>query len=134
MRSAIEEIVRWTSPIVQLMRVATRDRELRGRHIHSGDWVVVWNASANRDEEAFTNPDRFDITRWPNDHVGFGYGPHFCLGAHLARLQMRLMLTDILERMPDIELTGPVERVASNLIGGIKRMPVKFTPRRASAA
>jgi len=134
MRSAIEEIVRWTSPIVQLMRVATRDTQLRGRRIRSGDWVVVWNASANRDEQAFTDPDRFDITRWPNDHVGFGYGPHFCLGAHLARLQMRLMLTDILERMPDIELTGPVERVASNLIGGIKRMPVRFTPRRASAA
>ena len=79
-------------------------------------------------------PYRFDITRWPNDHVGFGYGTHFCLGAHLARLQMRLMLTDVIERMPDIQLTGKVERVASNLIGGIKRMPVKFTPRRASAA
>jgi cytochrome P450 len=134
MRSAIEEIVRWTSPIVQLMRVATRDTELRGRKIAKGDWVVVWNASANRDEDAFEEPYRFDITRWPNDHVGFGYGPHFCLGAHLARLQMRLMLGDILERMADIELAGPVERVASNLIGGIKRMPVKFTPRRASAA
>jgi cytochrome P450 len=66
--------------------------------------------------------------------VGFGYGPHFCLGAHLARLQMRLMLNEVLDRMPGLELTGPVERVASNLIGGVKRMPVKFTPRRASAA
>ena len=134
MRGAIEEIVRWTSPIVQLMRVATRDTELRGRQLRKGDWVVVWNASANRDEEIFEDPYRFDITRWPNDHVGFGYGTHFCLGAHLARLQMRLMLTDVIERMPDIQLTGKVERVASNLIGGIKRMPVKFTPRRASAA
>jgi cytochrome P450 len=134
MRSAIEEIVRWTSPIVQLMRVATRDSELRGRKIKQGDWVVVWNASANRDEEVFEDPYRFDITRWPNDHVGFGYGPHFCLGAHLARLQMRLMLNEVLDRMPDLELTGPVERVASNLIGGNKRMPVKFTTRRASAA
>src|SRR5579885_3267335 len=133
MRSAIEEIVRWTSPIVQLMRVATRDSELRGRKIREGDWVVVWNASANRDEDAFEDPYRFDITRWPNDHVGFGYGPHFCLGAHLARLQMRLMLNEVLDRMPDIELTGPVERVASNLIGGYQRMPVKFTPRRAAA-
>jgi cholest-4-en-3-one 26-monooxygenase len=134
MRSAIEEIVRWTSPIVQLMRVATRDNQLHGRKISKGDWVVVWNASANRDEEAWDDPYRFEISRWPNDHVGFGYGPHFCLGAHLARLQMRLMLNEVLDRMPDIELTGPVERVASNLIGGIKRMPVKFTPRRASAA
>jgi cytochrome P450 len=134
MRTAIEEIVRWTSPIVQLMRVATRDTELRGRKIKQGDWVVVWNASANRDEEAFDHPDRFDIARWPNDHVGFGYGPHFCLGAHLARLEMRLMLSDVLDRMPDLELTGEVERVASNLIGGNKRMPVKFTARRASAA
>jgi len=134
MRSAIEEIVRWTSPIVQLMRVATRDTELRGRKIKQGDWVVVWNASANRDEEAFEDPYRFDISRWPNDHAGFGYGPHFCLGAHLARLEMRLMLNDVLDRMPDIQLTGEVERVASNLIGGIKRMPVKFTPRQASAA
>jgi cholest-4-en-3-one 26-monooxygenase len=134
MRSAIEEIVRWTSPIVQLMRVATRDSELRGRKIKQGDWVVVWNASANRDEEVFEDPYRFDISRWPNDHVGFGYGPHFCLGAHLARLQMRLMLNEVLDRMPGLELTGPVERVASNLIGGVKRMPVKFTPRRASAA
>jgi cytochrome P450 len=134
MRSAIEEIVRWTSPIVQLMRVATRDTELRGRRMKEGDWVVVWNASANRDEEIFDRADRVDITRWPNDHVGFGYGPHFCLGAHLARLEMRLMLNDVLDRMPDIELTGPVEKVASNLIGGNKRMPVRFTPRRASAA
>jgi cytochrome P450 len=132
--TAVEEFLRWTSPITHSMRVALRDAELRGRRIHRGDWVAVWNASADRDEDAFANPDRFDIGRTPNEHVALAYGEHFCLGAHLARLEIRLIIEEIVNRMSDLELDGKVERLASNLLAGIKRLPVKFTPRRAAAA
>ncbi|HEY2104831.1 MAG TPA: cytochrome P450, partial [Candidatus Binataceae bacterium] len=134
MRPAVEEILRWTSAITHSMRTALKDTEIRGRQIKEGDWVVVWNASANRDEEAFVNPDQFDVARDPNDHYAFAYGEHFCLGAHLARLEIRLIFEEILERMPDVELDGEVEWLASNLLHGVKRMPIKFTPRRAAAA
>jgi cholest-4-en-3-one 26-monooxygenase len=134
MRPAVEEILRWTSPITHSMRTALKDTEIRGRKIKAGDWVVVWNASANRDEEVFANPDRFDIARDPNDHFAFAYGEHFCLGAHLARLEIRLIFEEILDRMPDVELDGEVEWLASNLLHGLKRMPIRFTPRRAAAA
>ncbi len=134
LRSAVEEIVRWTSPITHSLRTALKDVEIRGRTIREGDWVAVWNASVNRDEQAFADAERFDIARDPNDHFGFSYGEHFCLGAHLARLELRLMLEAILERMPDVELDGEVQWLASNLLHGVKRMPVRFTPRRAAAA
>jgi cytochrome P450 len=134
MRPAVEEILRWTSAITHSMRTALKDTEIRGRKIKEGDWVVVWNASANRDEDAFVNPDRFDVARDPNDHFAFAYGEHFCLGAHLARLEIRLIFEEILDRMPDVELDGEVEWLASNLLHGLKRMPIKFTPRRAAAA
>jgi cytochrome P450 len=134
MRPAVEEILRWTSAITHSMRTALKDTEIRGRKIKEGDWVVVWNASANRDEEAFVNPDQFDVGRDPNDHYAFAYGEHFCLGAHLARLEIRLIFEEILDRMPDVELDGEVEWLASNLLHGVKRMPIKFTPRRAAAA
>ena len=134
MRPAVEEILRWTSAITHSMRTALKDTEIRGRKIKEGDWVVVWNASANRDEEAFVNPDKFDVSRDPNDHYAFAYGEHFCLGAHLARLEIRLIFEEILDRMPDVELDGEVEWLASNLLHGVKRMPIKFTPRRAAAA
>jgi len=132
--SAVEEILRWTSPITHSMRTALKDTEVRGRKIKEGDWVVVWNASANRDEEVFVNSDKFDVGRDPNDHFAFAYGEHFCLGAHLARLEIRLIFEEILDRMPDVELDGEVEWLASNLLHGVKRMPIKFTPRRAAAA
>src|SRR5262249_37078072 len=90
MRTATEEILRWTSPITHSMRTALKDTDIRGRKVKEGDWLVVWNASANRDEEVFANPERFDVTRNPNDHFAFAYGEHFCLGAHLARLEIRL--------------------------------------------
>ena len=134
MRPAVEEILRWTSPITHSMRTALKDTEIRGRKIKEDDWVVVWNASANRDEDAFVNPDQFDVARDPNDHFAFAYGEHFCLGAHLARLEIRLIFEEILDRMPDVELDGEVEWLASNLLHGLKRMPIKFTPRRAAAA
>jgi len=110
------------------MRTATRDVELRGRNIREGDRVVIWNPSANRDEEVFNDPYRFDITRYPNDHIAFGYGEHFCLGANLARLEMRVMLEELMRRLPDLQPAGPVERLRSNLVAGIKHLPVTFTP------
>ncbi|HJU29638.1 MAG TPA: cytochrome P450 [Candidatus Binataceae bacterium] len=128
---ATEEFLRWTSPVTHIMRTATRDLEIEGRKIRAGQRVVLWNASANRDERQFPNPDRFDVTRTPNDHVAFGHGEHFCLGANLARLQMRIMLKQVARRLPDIELAGPAERLRSNFVAGIKHMPVRFAPRHA---
>jgi cytochrome P450 len=129
MRTAVEEILRWTTPITHLMRTATRDVEFRGRKIREGDRVVVWNASAHRDEEAFPNPYTFDIGRTPNEHIAFGYGEHFCLGANLARLQLKVMIEELTRRLPDIELAGSIQRLRSNLVAGIKHMPVRFASR-----
>ena len=127
--TAVEEILRWTTPILHSMRTAVKDTEIRGRRIREGDWVVVWIPSANRDEEVFANADRFDITREPNDHFSLVFGEHFCLGAHLARLEMRLLFSDLLDRMEDIELAGPTEWMASNIMHALKRMPITFRPR-----
>ena len=126
--SAIEEMLRWVSPVNVFRRTATRDVELGGQTIREGDKVALFYASANRDETAFTDPDTFDIARTPNDHLAFGIGPHFCLGANLARLEIRIMFEEILRRLPDIELAGRPERLRSYFINGIKRMPVRFTP------
>ena len=125
--SAIEEILRWTSPIAHIMRTATRDTELAGRKIKRGQKVAIWNASANRDEEVFSNPYRFDITRTPNYHLAFGYAEHFCLGASLARLELKVMVEEILRRLCDLELTGEVQRLRSCVVAGIKHMPVRFS-------
>ncbi len=133
MTPAIEEILRWTSPITHIMRTAKRDVEIRGRRIREGDRVVLWNPSANRDEEVFDDPYRFDITRYPNDHIAFGYGEHFCIGANLARLEMRVMIDELLRRMPDMAPAGPVERLRSNLLAGIKHLPITFTAAKAAA-
>ena len=95
--------------------------------ILAGDRVVLWYPSVNRDEDVFPNPDRFDITRTPNDHLAFGIGEHFCLGAGLARLELRVMFEELLRRLPDMEHDGPVERLRSNFIGGIKHMPVRYS-------
>jgi cytochrome P450 len=134
MPTAIEEILRWTSPITHIMRTATRDFEWRGRQIHDGDWVVMWNPSANRDEEVFPDADRFDITRTPNYHLAFGQGEHFCIGSHLARLELRLMLEEVMRRMPDLKLAGEVERLTSFQVAGIKHMPVAFKAGMAKSA
>jgi len=124
---AIEEILRWTSPVLHMARVATRDCELRGVSIARGQKVVVWYPSANRDEDVFAEPDRFDVARDPNEHLAFGHGEHFCLGASLARLELRVMFEELLRRLPDLRLAGPAERLHSTFIGGIKHMPVEFT-------
>jgi cytochrome P450 len=125
---AIEEFLRWTSPVTHIMRTAASDMIIRGEKIRAGDRVVLWNASANRDEAQFPNPDRFDVQRSPNEHLAFGYGEHFCLGANLARLEMRVIFEELARRLPDIEIAGPVERLRSNFVAGIKHMPVRFTP------
>ncbi len=128
MRTTVEEFLRWTSPITHVMRTAMRDTEIRGHRIKAGDKVVLWNASANRDEQIFPDPFKFDIGRWPNEHLAFGYGEHFCLGSHLARLELRIMIEEVTRRMRDMELSAPVQRLRSNSHAGIKHMPVRFTP------
>ena len=127
--TAAEEIVRWVSPVNLFRRTAICDTELGGQPIAEGDKVVVFYASANRDEDVFADPQDFDIARDPNPHVGFGGGgPHFCLGRHLAALELRVLLQTLAERMPDIRPDGEVSRLRSNFLNGIKHMPVRFTP------
>jgi len=124
--AAAEEILRWATPVMHFRRTATKDIELRGQRIREGDKVVTWYISANRDELQFPDPYRFDVTRKPNDHVTFGPGgPHFCLGAHLAKLETRVLFEELLPRLADIELAGPAERMRSNFVNGIKHMPVR---------
>ena len=130
MPTAVEEMLRWVSAVIEFRRTATRDTELRGRKIGAGDKVIIYYISANRDEDVFPEPDRFDVGRTPNDHIAFGIGEHFCLGSNLARLEIRVMFEELLRRLPDIQLAGPVDRLRSSLINGIKRMPVAFTPER----
>ena len=123
---AVEEFIRWASPVFHFRRTATRDAELGGAAIRRGDKVVLWYVSADFDEDAFPDPYRFDVTRHPNDHAAFGPGgPHFCLGAWLARLEVRVMLEELLPRIADMELTGPVRRIRSNFANGFKQMPVR---------
>jgi cholest-4-en-3-one 26-monooxygenase len=126
---AIEEILRWATPVYHFRRTATADTVLHGQEIKKDDKVVIWHISANRDEQVFDDPYRFDIDRWPNEHIAFGGGgQHFCLGANLARMELKLIFREILERIPDMRLAGDVEMLRSNFIGGVKHMPVTFTP------
>ncbi|HEY8525568.1 MAG TPA: cytochrome P450 [Acidimicrobiales bacterium] len=122
--NAIEEILRWTSPSPSKRRTATRPCRLGGRDIAPGDKVVVWEASANRDERVFADPMRFDITRSPNPHLAFGHGTHFCLGANLARLEIRVLYEELLARFRSVELAGPVEWTRSNRHTGIRHQPM----------
>ncbi|MGH9208764.1 MAG: cytochrome P450, partial [Acidimicrobiales bacterium] len=125
---ATEEMLRWGTPVMHFRRTATSATEIGGHPIAAGDKVVIWYISANRDPEVFNDPYRFDITRSPNDHVAFGGGgPHFCLGSNLAKLEIRVMFEELLLRLPDMELDGPVQRLRSNFINGIKHMPVTFS-------
>ncbi len=128
MPSAVEEILRFCPPVIHFRRTAVAGVTLRGAEIRAGDKVVVFYPAANRDPSVFASPDVFDIGRTPNDHVSFGFGPHVCLGAGFARLQMSHLLTEVLNRMPQLEQAGPVVRMRSNFIAGIKRLPVRFRP------
>jgi cytochrome P450 len=126
--SAVDEMLRWVSPVIYMRRTATRDFELAGTRIAAGDKVVMYYGSANRDERAFEEPDRFDVGRRPNEHIAFGGGgPHFCLGSHIARVETQALLRELLTRMTDIEPAGPVEWLASNFISGPRHLPVRFT-------
>jgi cholest-4-en-3-one 26-monooxygenase len=127
--TGVEEMLRWVTPVMQFQRAAQHDTEIGGQHIAAGDRVAVYYVSANRDEAVFEEPDRFDVGRSPNEHLTFGGGgPHFCLGANLARLEIRVMFEEVLRRLPDTELNGPPRRLRSNFINGLKAMPVRFTP------
>lgn len=122
---AVEEILRWATPVMYFRRNATRDVELHGETIRAGDKISLWYISANRDEDVFADPFRFDITRDPNNHIAFGGGgPHFCLGAQLARLEIRMLFEEMAKRYPRIEALGAPDRLRSNFIGGIKHLPV----------
>jgi cholest-4-en-3-one 26-monooxygenase len=123
---AVEEIVRWTTPVIQFCRTAVEDVELHGKRIRKGDAFCLFYPSANRDEEAFDDPDAFLVDRRPNPHLGFGIGDHFCLGANLARLELRVIFGELAQRLDEIELAGPYERMRSSFLGGIKRMPIRY--------
>jgi cytochrome P450 len=129
MPTTVEEIVRYASPVVWMRRTLTQDYVLSGHEFHEGDKIIMYYGSANRDEAVFADPDTFNVLRDPNPHVGFGGpGPHFCLGAHLARREITLMFRELYTRLPDIELAGPPVQLRSNFINGVKSLPVSFTP------
>ena len=124
--SAIEEVVRWNSPIIHFARTVAADTELHGRKLAKGDLLALFYPSANRDEDVFEDPDVFRIDRRPNRHIGFGVGEHFCAGAHLARLELEVAYRHLLPRIEELEIAGPVDRLQSNLVGGIKRLPIHY--------
>jgi cholest-4-en-3-one 26-monooxygenase len=127
--SAVEEMLRFVSPVMNFRRTAMVDSELSGTRIAAGDKVVFFHASANRDEDVFADPDAFDVSRDPNPHIAFGGGgPHFCLGANLARMEIRVMFEHLLDRVPDIHQAGEMQRLQSQFINGVKHLPVAFTP------
>lgn len=129
--TAVEEMLRYTTPVVHFRRTVVQPVEMRGKQLSPGDKVMVFYGSANRDEDVFADPDRFDVGRNPNPHMAFGGGgPHLCLGMHVARIELQAMLRQIVTRLPDLQPAGPIEPMASNFIAGIHSMPVRFTPGR----
>jgi cholest-4-en-3-one 26-monooxygenase len=127
--TAVEEMLRYVTPVMNFRRQTSRPFELGGQRIEEDSKVVFFHISANRDEAVFEDPQRFDITRDPNPHMAFGAGgPHFCLGANLARMEIRVMFEHLLDRMPDISLDGEVQRLQSPFINGVKHIPVAFPP------
>ncbi len=128
--TAVEEVLRWASPLLHMRRTATRDVTIRDSEIKAGDKVVLWYCSGNRDEDVFTDPFTFDIMRSPNPHIAFGGGgPHFCLGAALARTMLKSLLTEVYTRIPDIDAPEP-DFLVANFINGIKRLPATWTPEK----
>jgi cytochrome P450 len=127
--TAVEEMLRWASSTPYNRRTATRDVQIRGQHIKAGDKVSLWWTSANRDADVFAAPYTFDIARNPNPHLAFGRGVHFCLGAALARMEMRVMFDALLDRVGAVTLVGPVEYVRSNKHAGVRHMPVRIDAR-----
>jgi cytochrome P450 len=129
MGTAVEEVIRWTTPVKEFMRTATADTTVRGVPIAKGESVYLAYVSGNRDEEVFEEPFRFDITRDPNKHLAFGYGVHFCLGAALARMEMHSLYSELLPRLASIELAGEPELTATTFVGGLKHLPVRYSLR-----
>ena len=130
MRARVDEIVRWTTPVNHFVRTATTDYVLRGQQIRTGDSLALFYASANRDEEVFADPFTFRLDRDPNPHLGFGVGEHFCLGAHLARLDLKVFWRQFAERVESIELTGEPQLLHASFVGGPKHIPVRYRIRR----
>ncbi len=130
--TAVEEIVRWTTPVIQFCRTPIEDFELRGQKIRAGESMCLFYPSANRDEEVFDEPFAFRVDRQPNRHLAFGIGEHFCLGANLARLELRILFRQLAERLVEVELAGPVERLRSSFLGGVKHMPIRYRLRAAA--
>ena len=126
---ATEEIIRWSAPVKEFMRTATRDTEVRGVPIKEGESVLLSYVSANRDEEIFENADKFDVGRDPNKHLSFGYGVHFCLGAALARMEINSFFTELIPRLESIELAGDPEFMATTFVGGLKHLPIRYSVR-----
>ena len=127
---AIEELLRWASPVYHFRRTATKDVELHGQTIKEGDKVVMWFASGNRDDAKFDDPYRLDLSRFPNDHMTFGKGPHTCMGSNLARFEMRIIFETLLPRIASIAETGDIRRVRSNFVNGIKGFPVRIESKK----
>jgi cytochrome P450 len=123
--TAVDELLRWHPPVLTFRRTAVRDTRLAGTRIRAGEKVVVFHAAAHRDERAFADPDRLDLARSPNPHVAFGDGPHVCLGAHFARLQLRSLYAEVLRALPAPRTAGPPRRLVSNFINGLKSLPVR---------
>ena len=124
--TAVEEILRWVSPVIYMRRTAKKDAVVRGVEIAAGDKLALYYGAANRDEDVFDEPQRFDVGRTPNDHIAFGAGPHFCLGSNLARIEIEVMLRELITRLPDIEQTGDATWLESNFISGPKHLPVRL--------
>lgn len=125
--TAVEEVLRWTTPAMHFGRTAVADVEVGGRLIRAGDIVTLWNSSANRDEETFPDPFRFDLSRSPNKHISFGYGPHFCIGAYLGRAEIAALLTGLREMVTGLELDGEPRWIYSNLLSGMSDLPVRLS-------
>jgi len=123
----VDEAIRWTTPVKHFMRAATQDYELRDQLIRKGDWLMLSYMSGNRDEEVFSDPFKFDVTRSPNNQIAFGFGPHLCLGQHLARLEMRILLEELLPRLKTLEPLGETDWTQSVFISGPKHLPIRFT-------
>jgi cholest-4-en-3-one 26-monooxygenase len=129
---AVEEILRWTSPVVQMARTAVGEAEIGGQRICAGDTLVLFYPSANRDEAVFADPERFRVDRHPNRHLAFGVGEHFCLGAHLARMELAAAFRHLARRLERVELAGPPVRLRSSMVGGIKQLPIRYALRPAA--
>ena len=131
--SAVEEFIRWSTPVRHFGRTATEDRVIRGKHVKAGDRLIMCYPSANRDEAEFPDAFAFRVDRRPNRHLAFGTGPHICLGQHLARMELQCFMREFIARVDDVELAGPPRFVQATFVGGVKNLPIRFKMRAMSA-